>query len=103
MKIEKKELLKVMSRLYDEIDLNFPKNINLNEDYYWNIESEYIFDVKKEPEMTIGQLTFDWEELSRLTSRSEESINYDLKRFAMILRYLEKESFAEWNSGKSVK
>ena len=78
MKIEKKELLKVISRLYEEIDLNFSNDIEIDEDYYWNIESENIFNPSNEPNLTIGQLTFDWEELTRLLSKNEESINYDL-------------------------
>lgn len=81
MTIELDELKAIFERLIATRD-----KFEISKDHYWEIWEDELYNVYKKPEnLTIGQLTDDWNELQRIND-SEEPVSYDLVRFARIMR-----------------
>lgn len=88
MKVNIKDLEKVTSLLLSKLRESKGNEIELNNDYYWNISTEELYNPYEEPRnITLGQLSDDLEELQRL-NKSDDAIVYDLKRLASILKAL---------------
>ncbi|WP_139785467.1 hypothetical protein [Chryseobacterium phocaeense] len=61
----------------------------LDEDLYWNILDEELYDPYKKPEnFTMGSLADDWAFLQNVLEGNREMINYDLVKIAAILKFL---------------
>ena len=89
MDINKKDLLQLIEHLKVELDEWFDEEIKLDDDYYWEIDENEIYQFAKDPNnFVMGQLTEDWSELLRLKNPDEVPIKYDLLRLSVILRYL---------------
>ncbi len=88
MKIKASDLRRIL-----EIILTYEEEIGNTEfeidvDYYWHIPKEIRYDPYSEPEpadLTLGQLTFDWEELERLQADESRAIGYCLAWLGQIL------------------
>jgi hypothetical protein len=53
--------------------------VNVEADFYWNIPAPARYNPYEEPkELTLGQLSDDWGELSRIAEGEAEPINYAL-------------------------
>ena len=98
MKIETEDLLKIIDLLKNNISESFPDGIEVEEeDFYWDISEDELYDPTKDPgELTLGQLSDDWSELLRLKSDDGIPISYDLKRLAVILQIVRKQSVGLW-------
>ncbi len=92
MKLKTSKLVDVLNRLEKSICYHFPEFIEISNDYYWNIQDDDICDPYKDTkdlEITLGQLSFDLEDLL-----SEEEISsYSLAKIAVLLRIIGKENF----------
>jgi len=89
MDIEKKDLIELIDLLKSEIDGWFHEGIDFEDDFYWDIDREELYQFSKEPnDLSLGQLTEDWSELKRLKDKDQIPIKYDLQRLGVILRYL---------------
>lgn len=89
MDIEKKDLLELIDLLKSEIDEWFDEGIDFEDDFYWEINPDELYQFSKNPsKIFMGQLTDDWAELLRLKNKEEIPIKYDLQRLGVILRYL---------------
>jgi hypothetical protein len=61
--------------------------VELPNDYYWHIPEDELYDPNQTPSsLTLGELSSNWEGLSRLTDNSAEPLAYDLILLATILR-----------------
>ncbi|WP_051786248.1 hypothetical protein [Endozoicomonas numazuensis] len=98
MEIKKQALFEVIELLQKNIDENLPEVINVEiEDFYWEISEEDLYNPVSTPEeLTLGQLSEDWSELSRLMDDSNFPISYDLRRLSAILLILRKYSIGVW-------
>lgn len=98
MKIKTSELLEVIDLLKEQIQTHFKESVQVNdEDFYWQIPLDELFDPTENPSgMTLGQLSDDWEELSRLLKPSEIPISYDLQRLSVIFDLIKLKSAGKW-------
>ena len=81
------ELEKMFELALANIKMMNGTEIKINADFYWSISDEDIYDMRKsEPDFTIGILSDDWSELSKLLTSELEYIPHDLKRISNILR-----------------
>ena len=83
MKITGKELRAIVNKLIREEDV-----FEIRNDYYWNIPSEDLYAMEKDPkEFTVGQLSDDWEELKEMFAREDSPILFhDLEHLSPIIR-----------------
>lgn len=87
MKIKDLEL--VLSLLILKIKEDNSSEVEIDADLYWDIQLDDIYNPYVIPkDMTLGQLSDDWQELLRLLDQDLAPINHDLKRIASILRAL---------------
>lgn len=64
-------------------------SVDLEEDFYWDIDKEQRYDPYKEPtEMDLGQLSDDWEEIKGIASGDRTPIGYSLVWVAALYRYI---------------
>lgn len=98
MKISISDLIKVIEILKSNISQSFPDAIEIkSEDFYWDIPEDMLYDPTASPnELTLGQLSDDWEELLRLKDQENIPVSYDLKRLASILQAIRKNSVGVW-------
>ncbi len=89
MKIKVNELLEIMNVLQQELQ-GFDEIDTGDMDYYWTMDSKDLYNPYKTPTPeSMGELSFDWENLSRLRGNSEEEggpTTHDLKSLGAILR-----------------
>lgn len=96
MKVNLEEIEKVVSCLLSKLRESKGNEIELNNDYYWDISEEELYNPYEEPKnITLGQLSDDLEEIQRL-NKSDDAIAYDFKRLASILKALSIENQAEF-------
>ncbi len=87
MKVQTQELRKITTMVLDFLEHNGHKEITLTDDYYWWITKDECYIPEKEPQhLTLGQLSFDWDELQRLRQDSDDPIGYHLVWLSTILR-----------------
>lgn len=61
--------------------------VSLRHDMFWSIPADELFDVYNEPEeLTVGQLSDSWDQISRITSRDDAPVGYALVWLADVLR-----------------
>jgi hypothetical protein len=88
MKINIEEIEKIVLLLLSKLRESKGNEIVLNNDFYWDISLEELYNPYKEPQnITLGQLSDDLDEIQRL-NKSDGAIVYDLKRIASILKAL---------------
>jgi hypothetical protein len=88
MKVNIKEIEIVALLLLSKLRESKGNEIELTNDYYWDISIEELYNPYEEPSnITLGQLSDDIEEIQRL-NKSDDAIAYDLKRLAAILKAL---------------
>ncbi|UUV22016.1 hypothetical protein [Paenimyroides aestuarii] len=86
MKINIDELQKVTIFLLSKLKENSGEEIEISNDYYWNILDDELYNPYEKPtDLTLGQLSDDLEEIKRLIN-SDDAIMYDLKRLAVIFK-----------------
>jgi hypothetical protein len=88
MTISLTDLKQIADVVLSSLQQSNETNIEINVDFYWDIPDEDIYNPYKNPEnLTLGQLSFDLEELSRLL-HANEVVTYDLKRLSNVFRLL---------------
>lgn len=83
--------------LSDELSkLGDAEVIVLDDDLYWNILDEDLYDPYEKPEnFTMGSLTEDWEFLQKVVMGERQMIDYDLYKLASILKFLGKRNIIQ--------
>lgn len=86
MKISIDEIQKITSLLLSRLKESRGNEIEITNDYYWDISDEELYNPYEEPKnITLGQLSYDIEEIQRLIN-SDDAIMYDLKRLSVIFK-----------------
>lgn len=67
MKIQAVELERVIKKIFNQLkDLNISE-INVDEDFYWNIDKEERYNPYQKPaRLDLGQVEGDWNELKKI-------------------------------------
>lgn len=83
MKITGRELLEIVQKLIKEEDV-----FEIRNDFYWNIPSEDLYVMERDPkEFTVGQLSDDLEELREMLAGEDDPILFhDLEHLSPIIR-----------------
>lgn len=87
MKIKISELKQGFEIVLNNLLENGIEELELEFDYYWNIEESEKYDVEKDPkEFDIGQLSDDYHELQKITSGKSEPLSYSLVWLSSLAR-----------------
>jgi hypothetical protein len=87
MRVTLPELRAITQRLFDHLEAQGTKVVELPADYYWDISKAGRYDPYQRPsELNLGQLTDDWRELTMILEGDKEPIAYALVWLAAILR-----------------
>lgn len=86
--VDIEELNTMVSHLLLRLKASKGNSIEIQNDYYWDISKDELYNPKGEPKgLSIGQLSDDWHELKRSISSGTEVV-YDLKRVSNLLKAL---------------
>lgn len=98
MRVNIEEIEKIVSLLFSKLRESRGNEIELNNDFYWDISIEELYNPYEEPKnITLGQLSEDLDEIQRL-NKSDDAIAYDLKRLVSILIALSIENQTAFNN-----
>ena len=87
MEIDLAELRKLTDLLLHDLQQQGYQTIQIEDDYYWEIPKEGLYDPYTNPkDLTMGQLTHDWERLRRILQGSSEPLAYGLVWLSSLLR-----------------
>ena len=86
MTVDIEELRKIVTALLDVLETE-GSSVEIADDYYWDVPEKYRYQVYESPaELTVGQLTDDWNELRRISCDEVDPFPYALVWAASILR-----------------
>jgi hypothetical protein len=89
MKVRVEELRTIAQILFEHLEASGRHEFEIDDDYYWVIPSEQLYDPTKDPkDLGLDQLTDNWEWLSRVRSGEQEPIAYHLVWLGAILRWV---------------
>ena len=75
------------SALLEHLEKTAGEEINIEEDFYWDIAMQKRYDQYEEPkEFTVGQLSSDLDEVMALAEGTKEPVNYGLVWLSQVLR-----------------
>ena len=96
MTIDLEELRNLFNLLVTHIEQNVGMELDVHEDYYWNIPSPDRYDVYSNPDMlTVGQLTEDLQQLQKISDGVSEPIGYGLVWLASIIRKIGEDNIGQ--------
>lgn len=91
IKIQKEDLKKMILIVMDKLETSAEDSFVLDEDLYWNILDEELYNPYSDPKnLTMGSLADDWVFLQNVIKENREMIDYDLVKMAAILKFLAK-------------
>lgn len=86
MTIDIEELRAIIAKLLDAVETNGAK-VEIEADYYWDVPHDDRYDRYASPtQLTIGQLSDDWNELKRIGRGEAAALPYALVWASSILR-----------------
>lgn len=89
MQIKIVELKQIVGKLFSHLEEIGLESIKIDEDYYWHISEEERFDMSHHPtDLGVGQLSDDWEFLSKLLEDDRDAVSYDFVYLARILEII---------------
>ena len=89
MQISLVSLRNAVEKTLDYLEESGLTHIDVDEDYYWNIAKEEIYDLYKEPtDLNVGQLSDDIEAVEKIASGENDPIGHHLVWIAAIMRYI---------------
>jgi hypothetical protein len=87
MRIGIDELELVARQLFDHLRDKGIEEVSVEQDFYWNISKAQRYNPNETPnELTLGQLSDDWQELQRMLNGERDAIGYALVWLSAILR-----------------
>lgn len=83
------QLQKIANKLFDHIknDLGITK-IVLDKTFYWDMDSDQLYDIETPPKLNMGSLHDDWEFVSSLLEKGTDPVSLSLTELAPLLRFL---------------
>jgi hypothetical protein len=92
MRIEISELHAVTERLFDHLDELGCHAVELSKDFYWDVPAADRYDPHTlPPELVLGQLYDDWNEMEKIIKNQSEPIAYALVWLSALLRFVGEE------------
>ncbi len=91
MKIQLSELRQAINVLFDHLERTGRTEIEVTEDFYWSIPEKLLYSVYSPPpesELTMGQLSDDWNELTKIASGKSPPLAYALVWLSSLLRFI---------------
>lgn len=91
MKIQLSDLRRATDALFDHLERTGRTEIDLTEDFYWSIPEKRLYSVYSPPpesELTMGQLSDDWNEVAKIASGQRAPIAYALVWLSSLLRFI---------------
>jgi hypothetical protein len=89
MEVDIDRLRAVANALLSHLEKHGAKSVTLADDYYWDVPASVRYDRYEEPrEHTVGQLSDDMAELTRMLNGERPMVAYGLVWLAAILRRL---------------
>ena len=90
MKININEVSEVVNLLLKELKENINKNeVEVDEDYYWFVNKDELYNPYENPKnLTLGQLSEDWDELKSVLRKEKKLISYDLVKLSVLMRVI---------------
>ncbi len=87
MDIKVSELRSVINHLLDYVEQETGSTINVERDTYWFVSNDSVYDPYAEsPELTMGQLSDDWQNLKGILDEKDNTVGYALVWASMLLR-----------------
>jgi len=87
MDIDISQLRQLLSLLLDYVEQQRGENIGVEADAYWFVSKESIHDPYTEsPELTMGQLSDDWQNLKKILDGKDDPVGYALVWASTVLR-----------------
>ena len=85
------ELQETISLLLMKLKERKGVSIELQNDYYWDIDSKELYNPTEQPkDFSLGQLSFDWEHIKK-AKQDDYLIPYDFEKVSCILKALSNE------------
>lgn len=91
MKIQLTDLRRAADALFDHLEQTGRTEIDVTEDFYWSIPEKHLYSAYTSPtesELTMGQLSDDWNEVAKIASGQRPPIAYALVWLSSILRFI---------------
>jgi hypothetical protein len=89
MKIRISDIENITLLLLSKLRAEVGEDVVVSKDFYWDIPQEEIYNPYEEPKnLTLGQLSDEYDEILRLKRTGDDAMAYDLKRLSAILRIL---------------
>jgi TorA maturation chaperone TorD len=86
MIVDIEELRAIIAKLLDAVETNGGK-VEIEADYYWDVPNDDRYDSYASPtQLTIGQLSDDWNELKRIGRGDAAALPYALVWASSVLR-----------------
>ncbi len=87
MRITTHQLRSAAVALLRHLDETGQSEFEINEDYYWFVPEQSVYQPYQEPkDLTLGQLSHDWNEVQALASGQREPLGHVLVWLASLLR-----------------
>ena len=87
MNVKVTELREIADTLFTYLEETDRGALEIAEDYYWSIDKEEAYDPANDPkDLTIGQLSDDWTELSAIKRGEKPPIGYALVWLSSVLK-----------------
>lgn len=89
MRIKISDVRNVTNKLFDYLEEAGHHIVEIDMDYYWEVEEEQRYVPMDEPTLySVGQLTDDWSEISKILDGQDDPIGYALVWLSSILRVI---------------
>jgi hypothetical protein len=91
MRIQLSELRRAADSLFDHLERTGRTEIEVTEDFYWSIPEKHLYSVYAPPpesNLTVGQLSDDWNEVAKIASGQRPPIAYALVWLSSLLRFI---------------
>ncbi len=90
MIINVRELEQVVATLMAQLKERAGETIEIEkEDYYWAINQDEKYNPYKKPDdLTIGQLSEDWDNMSDILKNEREPISYDFVKLSSLMQFI---------------
>lgn len=91
MELDIRTLKKAIDEIFEHIatDLKVERlPLKEDQDFYWEVPSDKLYDVKATPQLDIGRLSDDWEFLEPLARDKSQAIALMLIHVAPLLRHI---------------
>ena len=87
IEIDTQTLRLACERIIDHLEKTENAKIMLDEDFYWNIPEDTIYNMSGQPtNLDIGQLSDDWKEVQAIVHQEKDPVSFALVWLGAIMR-----------------